>query len=362
MSYLDKTLTDNNRRELNLHMAEINNIVPAHFLSDYPKLIALLEAYYEFLIQENEPNDRIQKLNRTRDVTEIDDSLLEFLEDELLLGKAYFQGWFNKREAAKFSNTLYRSKGSLYGIQQFFRAFYNIDVDVTYPREQILKTQQSVKNEDGVLESTSLVIGPTGGRITNDKLYQELAILIKAGLNVTTWIDNYKLFAHPAGMYLEGTVQIVSVNNQVGKDAYSYAGLVDPEMPDIVPEITIVTNVISSAIVSLGTSYYNPTTYVYDSADIGYESGNFAFADSATSTINTGSQYNEIVYQNDSSSTGFFDVYKTQRVESATLIGNIADNYATLQEFLDVDGATLDDSDMLLSNTIFDTFDKDRHQ
>ena len=55
-------------------------------------------------------------------------------------------------------------------------------------------------------------IGPDDQRyITDDKLYQKYTLLIKSTLPIDTWRDIYKLFVHPAGMYVAGEVQIVSI-------------------------------------------------------------------------------------------------------------------------------------------------------
>ena len=42
--------------------------------------------------------------------------------------------------------------------------------------------------------------------LTDDKLYQVFAILIKADIPVEAWREAYKLFVHPAGMYFGGEV------------------------------------------------------------------------------------------------------------------------------------------------------------
>ena len=343
--HTDKTLIDNNRRELEIHPLEIERVLPEHFVTEYPKLISLLKAYYEFLEQEGNPSEIIHNLYRTRDITQTKLNLLPFLEDELLLGKAYFEGWINKREAAKFSNTLYRSKGTRYGIQQFFKAFYGIDVDIQFPRDQVLKTQNSIPNSSGIIESTALVIGPEGCKITDDTIYQELAILIKSELNFNTWKDTYKLFAHPAGMYLRGVVQIVSTNSNV----------IDTEMPDIIPQQVDTAIVYSVATVSKGTTYYSETTYTYDSADVGVVG--------AIALINTGTHRDEIANQYDSDGTIIYiDPYKTYNNFGNNLIGNIGNNYRSYESYLDINGATFDDSDMSFDIDTFDTFDKDEYK
>ena len=202
LNYLDRTLDDNNRRQIDFRQYEVKKVLPAYFQEEYETLIKFLEYYYEYL-EQDENVHILHNLYRSRDITQVDTKLLQFIEDELLLGQSYFQGFINKREAAKFSNLLYRSKGSLYSIQQFFRAFFQDDPTVEYTKEKIFKLNDSK-------------IGSESGKfITDDKLYQELAILIKSGIPISTWLDVYKLFVHPGGMYVGGQLELVSANEAI---------------------------------------------------------------------------------------------------------------------------------------------------
>ena len=193
----DYTLKDNLRRDYRFtdyHL--VDQVLPDYFKEDYPKLIKLLEAYNQFEDSDQSPARLVHDVITSRDITANDLSLLSFIEDELLLGQSYFEGFTNKRAAAKFSNTLYRSKGTLYSIQQFFRTFFGVTPDVRYTKED------------------RFMVGETDSRIgfdsqkflTDDKLYQVFAILIKADIPVDRWREAYKLFVHPAGMYFGGQV------------------------------------------------------------------------------------------------------------------------------------------------------------
>ena len=195
----DHTIKDNNRRALRFtDQRKVADVLPSHFVEDYPKLIKLLEYYYEFEDGDTSPSRFLDDLIVSRDITEVDSTLLEYIEDELLLGQSYFEGFQNKRAAAKFSNTLYRSKGTLYSIQQFFRMYYGIQPDVRYTKED----RFIIGQDDIGYDSQKF--------ITDDKLYQTYAIQIKAEIPVSEWREAYKLFVHPAGMYFGGEVQIVS--------------------------------------------------------------------------------------------------------------------------------------------------------
>ena len=219
----DKTTTDLNRRLLNLQRAEIDNILPEYFGIDYPKFKALFDAYYEYMDSSGKPSGQIHDLYSSRDATQVPESLLKFLEDELLLGNATFGGFLNKREAIKFSNQLYRSKGTKYSIQQFFRGFFNDDPQVIYPKENIFhvgpaidynldsvnSSGQQIKTAAGVLGSESQKF------LTDNGQFQVMSILIKSAIPVQQWEDAYKLFVHPAGAHLAAQIVLELVNGNV---------------------------------------------------------------------------------------------------------------------------------------------------
>jgi hypothetical protein len=174
-------------------------VLPEYYQERYPKLITFLEKYYDWADSDVSPSHLIQDLFLARDISQSPTELLDFLEDELLLGQEYFGGFQNKRAAAKFSNIFYRSKGTKFSIEQFFNAFFGIDVDVEYP-----KSQRFIVGESEVgFESQRF--------LTNAELYQVFAVLIKSELPLSDWNDVYKLFVHPAGVYLGAQLQVVSV-------------------------------------------------------------------------------------------------------------------------------------------------------
>ena len=192
---------DKKRRYINLRDAKVQGVLPEHFADSYPKFISLLEKYYDFMDSDHS-TELLSHLFAARDVNETDITLLSYIEDELLLGEAYFEGFgeteSQKRAAANFSNILFRSKGTKFAIEWFFRSFYGLDAEVTYTKENIFN-----------IGETSSRIGPESLRyITDDKLYQTFALLVRAGIPISKWRETFKLFAHPAGMYLGAEVLI----------------------------------------------------------------------------------------------------------------------------------------------------------
>jgi hypothetical protein len=130
-----KTLIDDGRLDLYLDRTDVFEVMPGHYDELYPNLALFLKKYYETLDQDGNPANLLNELLTNRDVVSVRQEFLGFLSNELLLGKPYFEQFNDKRTALQFSNLLYRSKGTEYSIQQFFRIFYSVDVEVFYGRD-----------------------------------------------------------------------------------------------------------------------------------------------------------------------------------------------------------------------------------
>ena len=199
----DKTLRDLNRRPLSFNRSQVAEALPEYFTTEYPQLIQLLESYYQYLdSDENAFGYRLKDLSTTRDIGQTAASNLTYIEDELLLGKNYIEGVLDKRTGTELSNNFYRSKGTKFSIQRFFRAFFGVDPDIRYGKDLLFTIGETP-------------IGPESNKfIQNDKLYQYWALEIQSPIAQSEWIELYKLFVHPGGMYVASSVII---SNNVGE-------------------------------------------------------------------------------------------------------------------------------------------------
>ena len=198
----DDTLRDDSRREIALNTGlEVEKYLPDYFKTDYPKFTSFLKEYYHFEESEQSPSRLVNDLFYTRDINQVDTELLKFIEDELLLGQSFFEGFIDKRTAAKFSNNLYRSKGTKFSIQQFFRMFFGVDVEIIYTKKDVFK----IGTEGSEIGTESVKF------LTNAELFQQFAIKIISELPIKTWQRPYKLFVHPAGMFIGSEVRLEGV-------------------------------------------------------------------------------------------------------------------------------------------------------
>ena len=93
---LDITLQDLDRRDIDTPDYKVKEVLPQFFRESYPKLINLLDQYYEFEDSDASPSRLLNDLFRSRDITQTDAELLKYIEDELLLGQSYFEGFQDK--------------------------------------------------------------------------------------------------------------------------------------------------------------------------------------------------------------------------------------------------------------------------
>lgn len=201
----DKTLSDIGRRELDFTGNLIAEALPEWFREDNPKLITLLEKYYDDLDASGNFGNQIKTIPTLRDIPQTAKANLTYIEDELLLGQNYIEGALDQRTAAGLSNNFYRSKGTKFGIERFFKMFFGETPEIVYGKDLVFKVGSE--------------IGPgTELRITDPTIYQFWGILIKLGIASSEWLDLYKLFAHPAGMFVGAEVQIATKNADISFD------------------------------------------------------------------------------------------------------------------------------------------------
>ena len=169
---LDKTLVGR-RRKVDIDNYDVADVLPSYFAEKYPNLITFLEKYYDYLEEEDSPTESLNDLLMSRDVRAAKEELLTYIASELYLGKTYFENFSDKRSSLENSNLLYRSKGTKYSIQQFFKIFYNIEIDVLYGKDELFFVGDPARE---TLEYTST--GADTGRVFSFKHYGDLEVYV----------------------------------------------------------------------------------------------------------------------------------------------------------------------------------------
>ena len=142
LSKSDKEL----RNFTQLEKYPVYEALPAYFELEYPKFTQFLNSYYEFL-SDLDTTRHITDEIFIRDFVQIGPDLLRFMSKELLLGRDYYDRFVDPRGAVQVSNLMYRSKGTHYAIQMFFRVFFGFDVDIRYGQDEVFLVGDPRKEE-----------------------------------------------------------------------------------------------------------------------------------------------------------------------------------------------------------------------
>tara|TARA_Y100000389_G_C17470122_1_gene529649 strand:- start:4378 stop:5340 length:963 start_codon:yes stop_codon:yes gene_type:complete len=193
---MSHTIKDKNRREVTLTTSKVGEVVPSYYEGENPQLLSLLDKYYEFLDSDGTKafSRAIKDLHHVRDIAETDIKYLDELIKEIgngLQASTFFQ---NPRLMAMLLGGFYRSKGTLVSIEGFFRGFFNEEVTVEYPKDQIFIVGESQTGFD------------SQKFIQDNELYQIFSILLKVGISTQDYESLYKKFVHPAGFHFAGQV------------------------------------------------------------------------------------------------------------------------------------------------------------
>ena len=193
------------RQKARFQRPHVKEILPEFYQSEYPKLISFLETYYDYTNEDKSAtfDDKINNVFGIRDITSTDLKSLDYLLQEI--GNGIDHTIFPKegreeraRLAPRLLANLYRSKGTEVSAEQFFRMFFNEEVEVTYPKNNIFYLNDKPGNS---------LIGPESVKfITDNRRFQIFSILLKTSLSFSDYEDLYKKFIHPAGFYLAADV------------------------------------------------------------------------------------------------------------------------------------------------------------
>ena len=105
---------------------------------DYANFVLFLEAYYEWLEQNNNLTTRSKNLLSYKDIDSTTDEFMNYFVNEFL---QYFpaETLISQEQAVKYAKQLYRTKGTPASYKFLFKILYNSDFDYFYTKDAVLK-------------------------------------------------------------------------------------------------------------------------------------------------------------------------------------------------------------------------------
>jgi len=245
MSY--ETEKDYFRLAPNFKTSLVKQVLPEYFAETYPSLVSFLEGYYEFLDSDDNFGGAVNELLTIRDTQDATLKNIDLIFDEIALGISSGQFLFPREALLNFGN-FFRVKGSLYSADGFFRAFFNENVEIIYPKNRLMRIGDTSKQGHIGAEADNL--------LQDGKIYQIFSILIRSPIALVTWQTMYRNFVHPAGFHLAAE----TVLEGIGKlDILTAESFTDPFANS--------TRVFATAQVTLGQPFASTSILIPDDGD-----------------------------------------------------------------------------------------------
>lgn len=148
----------------------VQSQLPEFIQSDYPKFVAFLKAYYEYM---DTIDDR--DIIKLRDIDSTVDSFIEYFKGEIGFNIPELQN-IDMRLFLRKSKLAFTSKGTEESYKFLFRVLFNKNVEISYPWDSVLKCSDGKWNRD----TSVFVQFPTVMEVTAPQMFAGVTYTIIA--------------------------------------------------------------------------------------------------------------------------------------------------------------------------------------
>ena len=247
--------------------------VPHFIQEDHPLFVAFVEAYYEYLDQENGPNKFIQNASSYISPKDsLDEFVSNFFEELKQIPRTVIA---DKRLLAEHIFELYQAKGTVKGLELLFRMMFNESIDVYFPKSDMLRVSDGkwardvafrvtvnqgdiytlignriIQREiDGTIFATAYVENVIGREFYNNKQYYDVVVNPNS-ITGNFLIDYPIVFGEDISLNIELSSRFSATKNRgsgyrIGdlvftEDAYNLQASVDSILPGSIEDVLII--------------------------------------------------------------------------------------------------------------------------
>lgn len=199
----------------------IKDQLPEHIRDNYEVFSAFMEAYYEWMEQQNSVTGADKGLINLKDVDNSIDSFINYIISEISTIKNHDIAT-DKRLFVKHVHDMFNAKGSEKAFKLFFQLIYGIKAEVFYPSESILRSSDGQYFKQNVL-TLELISGNVSDLLNSYLIGQtsNASVAIETVESVQLIYDGYVHKATINNSSLSGTFipnEIVIANKNTSKE------------------------------------------------------------------------------------------------------------------------------------------------
>ena len=182
----------------------VESLLPQELRENSVRLTQLLEDYYEFMNKGFQPSYELNSILEERDI-DTAEHYLNLIQKEIA---ATIPRSIQTDKVKLYKNLVryYNIRGSTESIETFFKILLQDDVEIYYPKNNMLipsdgkwdaQSERYLTN-DGFLSDKM--------KLQDSYFYQKFSYVIRTGNNVDKWRDVYNKLVHPSGFIFFGEI------------------------------------------------------------------------------------------------------------------------------------------------------------
>ncbi len=235
----------------------VESLLPQDLRDNSERLIGLLEDYYKFMNTGYQPSYELNTISEERDI-DTTEHYLDQIQKEIAASVPR-NITVDRVKLYKRLVDYYNIRGSTDSIETFFKIFLNDNVEVYYPKNDMLipsdgkwdKQDQRYLTNDGFLSDKK--------KLQDSYFYQKFSYVIRTGTNVDQWRDVFNKLVHPSGFIFFGEIfMFILALNDKAKMPFLQPGLISTEDLPVILQM-----VASSQPVSLAQFYFSIILAMY---------------------------------------------------------------------------------------------------
>ena len=116
----------------------VATVAPSYYQQEYPKLVDFLEKYFEYIEDTAGFGDLLNKLKDVRDIDVSESEYVDILASTEFGAALPDLSSIDEAAAVRIFEYWYKSKGTKAAVDMYFRVFLNTNVEVVYPKDNML--------------------------------------------------------------------------------------------------------------------------------------------------------------------------------------------------------------------------------
>jgi len=182
----------------------VESLLPQDLRESSERLTQLLEDYYRFMNQGYQPSYELNSVSEERDIDTSEHYLDQIQKEIAVTIPRAIQA--DRVKLYKNLVKYYNVRGSTESIQTFFKILLQDEVEIYYPKSDMLIPSDGKWDAGAGRYLTNDGFLSDSKKLQDSFFYQKFSYVIRTGNNVEKWQDVYNKLVHPAGFIFFGEI------------------------------------------------------------------------------------------------------------------------------------------------------------